>query len=77
MLVMFSCFQHSNVEPWRGERAPVLAAVLLYAEMWVWGRGWLVVDALAVLAAPLRCVRMLCARRIEWRLRLLAGELAK
>ena len=60
MLVMFSCFQHSNVEPWRGERAPVLAAVL-YAEMHeggVWGRGWSIVDALAASHALCAADRM-------------------
>ena len=47
----------------RGERAPVLAAVL-YAEMHeggVWGRGWY---ALAVLAASLRSHALCAADRM-------------
>ena len=56
------------MKPWRGERAPVLAAVL-YAEMHeggVWGRGWLVGDALAVLAASLRSHALCAADRMAF-----------
>ena len=64
MLVMFSCFQHSNVEPWRGERAPVLAGSTLRRDARGRGLGEGLVSSRRALAASLHSHALCAADRM-------------